>query len=387
MRNNRCPLCGSETEPVLKLRYSAKMNLPTEPEIRHCAIDQFLFVASGCQEDYDEYYKSQANDWIHAEVSGGDLHSPISMLQRDHLLQALAGFFDQARNVLDFGCGEACLLVELASELPSSTFFGFDPGPAAQAGSKKAAALGLDNLSIGDLKVCSDHGPYDLIILSHVAEHLIDFDLLHVTDSLLVDNGLLYLEVPNSLEYGTHEREEFLYYFDRIHVNHFTPQSLARFAAGHGFGYIKHFEYAFPYRGGAGYPALGMLFGKGEHALGISSPSILEAANRYISQEKERAAIMARRFAKDDSLLIWGAGDNFHRSLENGGPLAGLHNMVLLDRRPQQILIGGRNYSTELPQEGIRRYSWPLVITVSEGRKSISDEVRLIDPSRRIFFV
>ena len=89
MRNECCPLCGSETDPVLQLRYRAKMNLPTEPEIRHCAIDNFLFVSGGRQQDYDEYYKSLGERLVTSEVSGGNLRSPISKLQSSHLVQML----------------------------------------------------------------------------------------------------------------------------------------------------------------------------------------------------------------------------------------------------------------------------------------------------------
>ena len=53
-RNRLCPLCGAETDAVLQLHFNEKMRLPTEPEIRHCAGDNFLFVAGGDQGDYDE---------------------------------------------------------------------------------------------------------------------------------------------------------------------------------------------------------------------------------------------------------------------------------------------------------------------------------------------
>jgi len=38
------------------------------------------------------------------------------------------------------------------------------------------------------------------------------------------------------------------------------PNRLVRLLAAHGFGYVRHFEYKFPYRDGGEYPALGMLF-------------------------------------------------------------------------------------------------------------------------------
>ena len=222
MRNDRCPICGSESAEILQLHFSTKMSLPTEISIRHCPLDNFLFVANGDQESYDAYYKSLANDSYHAELAGGDLHSPIASLQRDQLGPLLGGFFSQPRRVLDFGCGEGWLLLELASKFPSSIFRGFDPSPGAAIGSSRAQKLALTNLTISDQN--PSDASYDLIIASHVVEHLLNFELLQTWNSLLTKNGLLYIEVPNSLQYASRERGQFLYYFDRIHVNHFTPR-------------------------------------------------------------------------------------------------------------------------------------------------------------------
>jgi SAM-dependent methyltransferase len=387
MRNANCPICRQQTELALQLRFSKKMQLPAEVELRHCAQDNFLFIANGRQGDYDQYYATVANDSYHQEVSLGTARSPIARLQSDRLVTALGDFFTVPRKVLDFGCGEASLLIELATKFPSSAFFGFDPSPAARAGADKAKMLGLDNLSMAGLKESGECGPYDLVIASHLVEHLLDLDLLQLLHGYLTESGLLYVEVPDSLHYEAYQRIEFLYYFDRLHVNHFTPQSLARLATRYGFGYAKHYEYAFPYRDGGQYPALGMLFRKGVEAIDTASPNVLEAAKRYIRREEERARAIAGQFSTLEDVLVWGAGDNFYRSVENGGPLSGLRSMVVLDRRQHEVAIGYRKYQTIDPQDGIRNYPWPVVVTVSEGRKEISRQITDIDPGRRVLFI
>ena len=127
-------------------------------------------------------------------------------------------------------------------------------------------------------------------------------------------------------------------------------------------------------------------FQKGKAWQSISSPSLLESARRYIAQEKDKARALADQLNGYEGVLVWGAGDNFYRSSENSGPLSGLSNMIVLDRRPQEY--GARQIiETVNPQEGIRCFPWPVAVTVSEGRESISERIAQIDPFRRVFFI
>lgn len=387
MRNLGCPICDGETKTGLRLQFGEKMKLPKEIELRYCPKDNFLFLGNNSQADYDQYYATCANDTFHQEVSGDTAHSPISKLQKDHLITALNGFFANAKRVLDFGCGEASLLVELAANCPSSSFLGFEPGPAARTACEKIRLFGLNNVSIVSLKETANCAPYDLIIASHVIEHVIDFDLLRDFNLNLSDDALLYVEVPNALEYENKERREFLYYFDRLHVNHFTPQSLVRLLTKYGFGYVKHFQYYVPYRDGGEYPALGMLFRKGAGKIDIVSESLIGVVNRYIEKERERASVLADLLGSFDGVLIWGVGDNFHRALENGGPLSKVRQMILLDRRPQQVLIGNQTYQTIDPKTGVQSHPLAVVVTISEGRQMVGRQIADIDPERRVFFV
>ncbi len=387
MRDTRCPICSFPADHILSIPLGVKMRLPTDINIRHCPGDNFAFVAAGLQQDYNEYYASLANDSVHQELAAGTARSPISILQCECLVTALGNFFSSPRKVLDFGCGEASLLIELATRFPASTFIGFDPGPAALTARKKTSDLGIDNLSFINLEECEAQAPFDLIILSHVLEHVLSLDFLSTLRNLLDTRGMIYIEVPDALQYDVHQRQEFLYYFDRLHVNHFTPQALARLASNHCLSYVKHFSYSFPYRDQRPYPALGMIFdchGKGVPPL---SPSILEVVSRYVRDEKLRSRHTAGLLNTFANTLVWGTGDNFYRSMSNDGPLAGLKGKTLLDQSRGDVIIEGSTYPTMDPLQAIQMYPWPVIITISEDRKKLDGRIREIDATRQVYFI
>jgi len=104
---------------------------------------------------------------------------------------------------------------------------GYDPSASVVTASARANSIGLKNISVtGDVDIVANTS-YDLIIFSHVAEHLVDFGIFSRFSEMLESGGKLYVEVPDMLRYGEFRRRSFLYYFDRLHINHFSPQALA----------------------------------------------------------------------------------------------------------------------------------------------------------------
>ena len=83
---------------------------------------------------------------------------------------------------------------------------------------------------IFDSTLLVDRGSFDIVILSHVLEHLLSPDLiLDDIRSLLGDKGLVYIEVPNLLRPLVP-----MGYFTIEHVNYFTPTSLSSLLNIHG---------------------------------------------------------------------------------------------------------------------------------------------------------
>ncbi len=387
MRNHCCPICGQAAVKFIDLQFGTKLQIPTDIDLRHCEQDNFLFVAAGSQPAYDRYYGSQANDAVHHELAAGSIRSPISVLQKQYLVSALGDLLTTPRRVLDFGCGEGSLLVELAAAYPSSSFVGFEPGPAAAKALWKARQLKLTNLSLVNLEEACTQAPYDLVIVSHVLEHVIDLNILSLLNQLIGSSGLLYLEVPDALQYENYSRSQFLYYFDRLHVNHFTPQALSQLAAMFGLVPMTHFSYHFPYRDQGRYPAIGMILASGDSASTLMSPQLPEGLVRYVRREKQSAALLRMELEQCEGLLIWGTGDNFYRNCGNDGPLSRMRNPVLLDSNPRVVKIQGRSYQTMQPHDGIQTYPWPVIVTVCEDRHSIAQEVEQISPGRHVLYV
>ena len=81
------------------------------------------------------------------------------------------------------------------------------------------------------MDILKSERPFDLIILSHVLEHLVSpQEMIADILELLSENGLLYIEVPNLLRPFVP-----MGYFSFEHLNYFTPVSLASIMGANGF--------------------------------------------------------------------------------------------------------------------------------------------------------
>jgi SAM-dependent methyltransferase len=130
--------------------------------------------------------------------------------------------------VLDIGCATAFGLSRLMAQ--GWDVLGLDPSSKCVALSKEHYGVKVIK-SFFDKKLLEKEGPFDLIILCHVLEHLISPDeVVKELRGLLTDKGLIYIEVPNLCKPYAPKC-----YFCFEHTNFFTPTSLVNFLSVNGF--------------------------------------------------------------------------------------------------------------------------------------------------------
>ena len=85
------------------------------------------------------------------------------------------------------------------------------------------------NVKLGSTEVLNANDKYDLIILSHVLEHIVEpTEFLKKVIQFLSDDGLIYIEVPSvdRVADGAYSYD-LLNYFQNAHTIHFTTKTLA----------------------------------------------------------------------------------------------------------------------------------------------------------------
>lgn len=235
---------------------------------------------------------------------------------------------------------------------------------------------------------------YDIIVVSHVLEHLVRFSILEVLRSLLAAGGMLYVEVPDPSGYLECPRREFMYYVDRLHINHFSESSIRRLLERSGFEVSAAGRHRFAYRDGR-YPAAWFVASSMRRAARPSTAPSLSASleatyRRYRAAETDRASAFRERLravAGDQGVLVYGAGDNFRRARWDGGPLNGIPILAVMDRHASEM-AAERGLAFEVPPVALRRHPGAaVVVTPSQGSDAIAASIRHDWPARPIFFV
>lgn len=123
--------------------------------------------------------------------------------------------------VLDVGCGMGGVLVSFAFE--GCEVVGFDYGADYI---EKGRRLGLD-LRTGGFETIADEAPFDLIMMSHVLEHVSDpIGFARSAAQALADDGACYIEVPGILNIRNAYDGDLLTYLQNAHQWHFTAATL-----------------------------------------------------------------------------------------------------------------------------------------------------------------
>jgi SAM-dependent methyltransferase len=238
-----CPVCGAARAMLLhtqQLVLPAEFALPQIFDIVTCGACGMAYSDTTAEaERLTAHYRGESysmHNWEDrrpADATEPTLGSPVDTARLRVVAQQLAHALPKRDlRILDVGCASGTLLA-LLQETGFTDVQGVDPSPSAVAAARR---LG-QRAQVGDLDtpLRSEFGSFDVVIISHVLEHLgrPRAALDHVRQALRPD-GVVYAEVPDAARYAAFLAEPFVD-FNHEHVNHFSLAHLDELFRAAGF--------------------------------------------------------------------------------------------------------------------------------------------------------
>lgn len=308
-----CSVCGAAeadlvydqpTESIIGLG-----SLDYHHLINMCSSCGFVFASPVLSDELiNKFYESMSN-YEHPELVGARPEVEMRQIQRQFEIinsRFSHGFSGKA---LDIGSSTAVLLSLFQNS--GWSVLGLDP-------SDKCIQISKQKLNVEvkkgffSVEILQKDMPFDLIVLSHVLEHLVNPDIvIRGIGELLSDDGLLYIEVPNLMR-----PDDTKCYFGFEHVNFFTPVYLSNLIHENGFAVdsLATFDNGkdiSPY-----YPVIAMTVKKSSEKTKIlddraDCSKVIEeyknSMNKLIQDIDTRIA-MVMELTAPKKLALWGAG-------------------------------------------------------------------------------
>jgi 2-polyprenyl-3-methyl-5-hydroxy-6-metoxy-1,4-benzoquinol methylase len=324
--NRRCPICGSTTGLVLHTQsfiLPTEYKLPDSYDVVSCQACGFTFADTPAdQEAYDRFY-TICSKYEDDRVATGGGAQDWDAERLEQTAETIASLLpNKESSILDIGCAGGGLLVALRNR-GYENVVGLDPSPACV---EKIKVQGIKAYLGGIFKRPGNldneaRKQFDLVILSHVLEHILDVEkAINNVIAWLAPEGLLYIETPNASQYKDHFKVPF-YYFDIEHINHFDLASLRNLAGMHKTVFIAGEERTMKVSEDNDYPVIyGVLKNDSSGAIEELTPdfSARQCVNRFIEMSKERDnwPELEALATSQEPVVVWGAGSYAQRLMQ-----------------------------------------------------------------------
>lgn len=236
-----CHVCGTAETPETITRKGKELvdgqfGYAVHPKICRCGL--VYLSPRWSKKDYDIFYKYYYDDLYRLEIKPDyGIEGVVKNMRviweriREHLP-------DRTARVLDIGCGTGHGLKYLKDRIPGSTIYGIESSP--------ECIETLQSSAIGARLVTHDvesdwagqyKDTFDLIILRHVIEHMLD-PVMSLTQikRALAPGGFMYIATPDMMRPRTQLRDYsrwWEYWFRAVHPYYYSNETL-----------FKTFEYA-----------------------------------------------------------------------------------------------------------------------------------------------
>jgi SAM-dependent methyltransferase len=220
---------------------------------------------------------------------------------------------DLSARIVDIGCANGQLLQALA-EHGYSSLVGIDPSPSCVQEAKRIPGVRAFVGSLSEMPTALR--PYDVVVLSHVLEHVRDVHpALENLKSEMRRGSLLYVEVPDAARYADYAWSPFQD-FNTEHINHFSAVSLANLLRRAGLRVDTVASKDLLTAPGMPYPAIYSLSTLAENPTSDHlepDVDLRKSLARYVKNSQELLDAIDERLSKvvgsGEPVLIWGTGE------------------------------------------------------------------------------
>lgn len=249
----QCPLCSNEDGILIS--EADRFGIPCKTVIcKGCGLvfNDSFFSEDSLEAVYKKFYGKINFNGLSPEESFLKRTRPdaFSWKRFAYISFQLGSDFRNINTVFEIGCRDGCNL--LPFYLAGKEVMGCDfDEEYLNAGRKR----GLNLVYGGTNSLTALGKKADLIILSHVVEHFIDFNKeISKIKGLLTDSGYIYAEVPGLLNWnrkrcnavaedGYRSSNDFLSYLQAVHNYHFDLEKISLFFGKAGFEMIAGDEW------------------------------------------------------------------------------------------------------------------------------------------------
>jgi SAM-dependent methyltransferase len=259
-----CPIRGNPTGEVLhKQSFSLPSNspLPREYEIVTCLNCSFVFADTTADQTVYNTYYTLLSKYEELEISSGGGVGAYDYGRLEFIAATIHRVLPElSSSILDMGCANGGLLNSL-KQLGYSNILGIDPSKSCNNHVKN---LGIECIEGDIFSKTFKQLPktFDCIILTHVLEHIYDFQTAIINLSAKLNNdGILYIEVPDASRYSDYYFVPY-YYIDCEHINHFDKYSLSNLIRNKGFTQIETKNIEFKVNESKSYPSVYSIYKK-----------------------------------------------------------------------------------------------------------------------------
>ncbi len=335
--NHPCSVCQTKEGAVLGgLQYALFDDSPLANtfDVVCCAQCGFVFCDSpSSQDDYDSFYEKSfySTAYLDREITE-DEKKYVALISA-----VLSRYLDDKNaRIFDIGCGTARLLASL-SAAGYQNLYGIDPS---------ASCVDLLNrhkgiqAAIGSLtRLPFNHVSADLIIVSHIMEHVIDLPVaLQNIDDKLSKEGLVYVEVPDASKYGDMKGFSPLRFFYLQHVIHFDQSQLCNLFLSQGYQAIE-VGHHIRIEGELLMPCVWGIFRKNNVRSVAVEPNFSLARQIktwFHSASLDEAHLFADLAASDAPVYVWGMGTHIQMLLAMS-PLKNCNIKCLIDQDERTV--------------------------------------------------